>query len=390
MRSSLALLFSIGLLALSEICCAATAPCAWPLEITGNGPTNIFYPDTNATYWVMPVDTSTWQSLTATGRYTDSRFFSFTTYYNLRHPAPEVVDDIIDADIAPDLGSANPFQSRIVLRGAGRNYTVTFDGNTSGTGNHVQWATDQTTYIVYRIYVPDRGLGRKAGAPLPALTLTDMQGNSQVLQKCPAGTGASELQSLLGSITPPPPQTCPTPQPQPTSFTFTANTGGGGVFPNPVTTYVSERNLCLQTGQIIVVRGQAANFPDTYNGSSIFRPTLPGPLQVRYWSLCNNKEEFPRPVVACKADFDTPLDLQRFYTFVISTDSSQPTWVPPGVAWLPWGDPSIQNALILRDMLPEPGFTLTGPYLPTGAFCDPQTFREGGWRACFAAVTLGV
>jgi hypothetical protein len=385
MRSSLALLFSIGLLALSEICRAATAPCAWPLEITGSGPTNVFYPDTNATYWVMPVDTSAWQSLTATGRYTDSRFFSFTTYYNLSHPSPKVVDNIIDADIAPDRGSVNPFQHPFVIPGLGRDYTITFDGNSSGTGNHVQWAADQATYIVYRIYIPDRGLGRKAGARLPALTLTDMQGNSQVLQKCPAGTGASELQSLLASITPPPPQTCPTSQPQPTSFAFAPGTDGDGLFGNPVTTYASERNLCLTTGQIIVVRGRAADFPDTYHGTSIFIPTLPGALQLRYWSLCNNKEESPRPVVACKADFDTPLDLQRFYTYVISTDSSRPAWVPPGVAWLPWGDPSIQNALIFRDMLAEPGFTLTGPYLPTGAFCDPQTFRDGGWQACFAA-----
>ena len=383
MRSSLALLFSIGLLALSGICCAATAPCAWPLEVKGTGPTNVFYPDTNATYWVMPVDTSTWQSLTATGRYTESRFFSFTTYYNLGHPAPEVVDDIIDTDIAPNAGSVNPFQAPFVLPRPGRDYTVTFDGNSSGTGNHVQWATDQTTYIVYRIYVPDRGLHRRAGAPLPTLTLTDMQGNSQVLQKCPAGT--SGLQTLLASITPPPPLTCPTSQPQPTSLAFAPNTGNDGVFPNPVTTYVSARNLCLASGQIIVVRGRAPNFPDTYNGSSIFIPTLPGALQVRYWSLCNNKEEFPRPVVACKGDFDTPLDPQRSYTYVISTDSSRPAWVPPGVAWLPWGDPSIQNALLFRNMLPEPGFTLTEAYVPAGAFCDPQTFRDGGWRACFAA-----
>ena len=382
MRCSLALLFSIGLLALSQICRAATTPCAWPGEVTGSGPTNVFYPDTNATYWVMPVDTSTWQSLTATGLYTESRFFSFTTYANLQHS--EVVDNIIDADIAPGSGSANPFQSPRVLPGLGRHYTVTFDSHSSGTGNHVQWAaTGQMTYIVYRVYVPDRGLDREAGVPLPALTLTDMQGNSQALQQCPADT--SGLSGLLSSTTPPPPQTCPTPQPQPASFTFTANTGGGGLFPNPVTSYVSERNLCLTAGQIIVVRGRAPDFPDTYNGSSIFVPTLPGAVQVRYWSLCNNKEESPGPVVACKADFDTPLDLRRSYTYVLTTDSARPAWVPPGIAWLPWGDPSIQGALLFRDMLPEPGFSLTGPYVPTGAFCDPQTFSDGGWRACFAA-----
>ena len=68
--------------------------------------------------------------------------------------------------------------------------------------------------------------------------------------------------------------------------------------------------------------------------------------------MCNNKEEFPRPVTGCKADFDTVLDAQRFYTYVTSTDTARPTWLPPEVGWIPWGDPTIQNALLFRDMLP--------------------------------------
>ena len=31
--------------------------CSWPLETTGTGPSNVAYPDTDATYWTMPFDT---------------------------------------------------------------------------------------------------------------------------------------------------------------------------------------------------------------------------------------------------------------------------------------------------------------------------------------------
>ena len=389
MKAFAFLILCLGLVALADAATTSAPPCSWPMKVTGKGMSNVFFPDTDATYWVMPVDTTQWQSLTLQGKYTDSRFFSFTTYYNLQHPSPNVVDDIIDIDISPDAGSTNPFQHpQITAPGIPRAYTITFDANSSGTGNHVQWAAGQTTYVVYRIYVPDRGLKRRAGAPLPQLTLVDNDGNQQELARCPAGN--SELSSFITAVesssTAPPPMTCPASQPQSPQIAFTPNTGGGGIFGNPVTTYVAARNLCISSGQIAVLRGKAPDFPDTYNGSTIYQPALlPGPIQLRYWSMCNNKEELPRPVTGCKADFDTVLDAQRFYTYVTSTDTSRPTWLPPEIGWIPWGDPTIQNALLFRDMLPADGFTLSGPYIPIGAFCDQQTFVSGGWQACFAA-----
>jgi len=44
--------------------------CSWPLETTGTGPTNVAYPDTDATYWTMPFDAS--RSLTNFGNRTES------------------------------------------------------------------------------------------------------------------------------------------------------------------------------------------------------------------------------------------------------------------------------------------------------------------------------
>jgi hypothetical protein len=107
--------------------------------------------------------------------------------------------------------------------------------------------------------------------------------------------------------------------------------------------------------------------------------------------MCNNNEVSPFPVVGCQPDWATKLDSDGFFTYVVSPDESgvtppaQPAWLPPDATWLPWGDPSLPNVLIYRNMLPA-NFSLTGDYYPRGVFCDKQLFIGLGWRACFAAV----
>jgi hypothetical protein len=53
-------------------------------------------------------------------------------------------------------------------------------------------------------------------------------------------------------------------------------------------------------------------FPDTYDGFSVFKPAINGAIQLRYWSMCNNDQTFPLPVVACQADWATKLDRRQF------------------------------------------------------------------------------
>jgi hypothetical protein len=360
------------------------------LQVTGQGLSNIGFPDTDATYWVMPVDTSAWQSMILTGQYTQSRFFSYTTYFNTQQTSPRVVDAIIDANITSNPGSTNPFAPGTAV--APYNYTVTFNSNATGTGNHVTWASNQTTYVVYRIYVADKGLGREAGVPLPSLTLVDTSGSQHPLAQCSSAVRVTaEVKSLLtalqnGFVA----ETCPTTAPQSDAVMFTVSATGAGGFPNPVTKYYSAQNLCPQSGRVIVVRGRAPDFPNTYYGGTIYQPAFPGSIQVRYWSMCNNKEVTPGPVAACVADQATRLDDQGFYTYVISDDvgatpSTPPSWLPADATWLRWGDPLIQSALAFRDMLPEAGFSLIGDYLPTGVYCDKDLLVAQGWPACFAA-----
>lgn len=208
-------------------------------------------------------------------------------------------------------------------------------------------------------------------------------------------------------------------------FVVPQNTGG--LFANPANQYIAAGDLHFEPGRIVVVHGRAAIFPNTYEGTSIFVPANgPGAIELRYWSMCNNIEAVPYPVVQCAADYATNLDGDGSYTYVLSADESgadpptPPPWVPADATWLPWGSTSEPNILILRNMLPSAGFDQTvqgafaagctvdnqagtpvpGPdlaaagrcarkvmdaYYPVAAYCQQDLFIAQGWRGCFAA-----
>jgi hypothetical protein len=182
-------------------------------------------------------------------------------------------------------------------------------------------------------------------------------------------------------------------------------------------------SLQYEPGRIVVVRGKAAVFPDTYQGESIFVPANPpGPVQLRYWSMCNNVEAAPYPVVLCRADYATTLDAEGYYTYVLSYEASgdPPAWLASTATWLPWGAIDQPNILIFRNMLPSPDFgqavqdaeaagctvdnqsgstpsyavqrsasqcaaRIMGDYYPRSATCDQDTYVRRGWQGCFSA-----
>lgn len=106
--------------------------------------------------------------------------------------------------------------------------------------------------------------------------------------------------------------------------------------------------------------------------------------------MCNNDGVIPYPVVACQADVATNLDTNQFYTYVISADPAPPLWLPAGATWLPWGPTALPITLIFRAITPEPGFSVTGDYVPAGAVCSETQVQNGGWQGCFAAAGLPV
>lgn len=199
-------------------------------------------------------------------------------------------------------------------------------------------------------------------------------------------------------------------------FWIPANTGG--YFPNPYNKYIAGPALCFDSGKVVVVRGKAADFPDTYNFKPVWQPALPGSIQLRYWSMCNNEQIAPFPVVKCQPDHFTKLDNNGYYTYVLGKGSSPPPWLPADATWLPWGSTLVSNILIFRNMLPASSFDksvqaaihaqcavdnvpnmppsrsevvqggacaegVMQEFYPRAVFCDESVFQNGGWQACF-------
>jgi len=395
------LYFTSVVVLLSVSVSKAAAPllpvCSWPFEVTGQGLTNVATPDTNATYWVMPLDTSQWQALVVHGQYPEARFFNVSTYT----ATGALVDTMIDADIIPDPGSTNPFATP--LAPGSHMYTVTISASPGGATNALRVGGSWVAFVVYRVYVPDHGFDRTGGVGVPAVSLVAPDGRVRSLRPCPFADAESGLSHLLlvlhasgfpgaadvlqGLFTAPhplllAPGSCPPSPPAPAPITFTIASSGPGFFPNPFTTYLETAGLCLPAGQLVVVRGPAPVFPETYLGGSVFAPAFDGDIQLRYWSLCNNEHVLPSPVIACQADFATQRDAHQFYTYVLSNDPAPPAWLPRDATWLPWGAPSRPKRLIFRSLLPEDTFMVVPAYVPHGVFCSETQFQEQGWQGC--------
>ena len=375
--------------------------CAWP-GVVRPSRLNFAFPETNATYWVMPYRLSQGDRIVAEGTYPSARFTSLTSYDATGSP----IDSLADHEIAPSAGSKNPF----AVPDAGTNpaqhrYQVTLKpGTAAGSGGNTIAATTKSAgsgsgWLVLRIYVPDNDSDPTGGVPLPALS-TQHQGSSpKAISACPragspqgpTGPVASELRDLVKKYAPP------------GGFkgcgTSTAGSPGfaspnkvAGLFPNPYNKYLCTP-LDHKAGRIAVVRGRAPTFPDTTNGQSVLTKT-----QLRYWSICQNQFQLPYPVSSCAADFQTALDKNGRYTYVVSTKQDRPAnaTTTKGVTWIDWGPTDVGSLLFLRNMLPAQNFSnavqdvkkgddpakVMGAYYPTVTYCTKQAFDKGGPDAC--------
>jgi hypothetical protein len=402
--------FILSLSALLGACSGSTPiarvfpVCSWAFESNGRGITNIATPDTHASYWVMPFDTQAWKEMVIRGTYAQARFFNFDTYTD--HGL--VTGTIVDKDIVPDPGSTNPFATPTV--GGSQNYTVSVSASEPAAPNRLHITGSRVAFVVYRLYLPDQGRDPTEGVGLPAVNVVAPNGAVRQLQPCPftdAETRLPELISLLAASgfldaashlqeiltlarqSPSPDFLCNPNQPGPVEVPFPPATLGANFFPNPQTTYLETPGFCFQPGKILVIRGKAPVFPDTYTGGSVFQPAFDGQIQLRYWSMCNNVRVIPYPVVGCQADFETRRDQNQFYTYVVSNDPGPPPWLPAGATWIPWGPTTLPQNLIFRSVLPS-NFEPTGDFVPRGVFCDQAAFINGGAAACFAAAGVAL
>ena len=264
--------------------------CGWPFESNGRGITNVATPDTNATYWVMPFDTGSWAAMVIQGRYPKARFFNFDTYTS----NGAAVDTIIDSNITPDPGSTNPFAA--LSASLPQNYSVVISHGPTGSANSLRVGGSRLAFVVFRVYLPDMGIDKTGGFGLPLVSLIAPNGSVRRLQPCPfadaetsatsliaqlAQNGFIEAANFLAQILLATNQTssvtCNPAQPGPASVSFAPATLGTNFFTNPQTTYLETPGFCFHQDKVLVVRGKALVFPNTYlHGRCPSRPSIQG------------------------------------------------------------------------------------------------------------------
>jgi hypothetical protein len=372
--------------------------CSWPVEFAGEGLLNVATPDTETTYWFMPLDTRLFKSVTFQGTYPNARAFNFTSYTD----TGVFINTLADEQIKPDAGSTNPFMTPDAS--GSHSYTVTISANGSGP-NKLDAGGSRLVFILYRVIVPNQGLDKTGGTGLPAVTLAARVGGSLRLRPCPFANaqaalgntipiliasgfsqGASFLQAIVAAANQKNAMqgACGASRASASAAVPFGPAPGLEFYPNPPTTYLQTSNLCFQPGRILVLRGKALDYPNTYLGGSIFQPAFDGQVEARYWSMCNNDGVFPYPVLGCQADYQTRLDQSQFYTYVVSADPGPPSWLPANATWLPWGPPEIPITVIFRAILAD-NAPVPAEFAPKGALCDEALFVAQGWQGCFAA-----
>jgi hypothetical protein len=391
----------LGLIVPAAHAAAPVLPaCAWPLVTNGENFLNVATPDTNRTYWVMPIDLQRWQSVIFRGIYPHARAFNLTSYT----ATGDLIGTISDAQIRPDAGSVNPFTAP--SPNTPQTYTITANG-IGGGGNSLAVGGGGLVFVIYRVIAPNQGLDRAGGVSLPSVTVRGV-GGTQQLQPCPfmqaelslgamipilAASGYTEAANFLSTILTAANQRstlgspCTPRQPAGSNVVPFGPAPAANFFADPPTVYLQTPNYCLQPQRIMVIRGRGLVYPNTYFGGSVFDPAFDGSVQVRYWSMCNNDGVIPYPVIACQADFETKLDQGQSYTYVISEDPAPPSWLPKYATWLPWGPPNVPITVIFR-VIPSDNTPIPAGYEPQGVICDQSLFEASGVEGCFTAAGL--
>lgn len=376
--------------AAAQVSGSVSAPCPWQFQIGGDQ-VNLTYPDAGARYWggTLPLLPGTY--IEFRGEFPRSRYFSLATY----DPKSAAIDGLADAAINPDPGSTNPFRpgadrttSRRAFTARLVNERVPASGrapntlyNESADGSRSARAFNGAG-LGLRIYEPDAGTGDTGGVRLPQATLVladgtrvALGGRCQTLKLPDVGTqpllaGAGEGIPAWG-----PGLLAPaevqwrryTNAPNVlaglvldndlTADTYTAlretleeRVPSGGFFENPDNKYVTALTS-REHGQVLVLEGRLPTTPSTRYGDERM-----GTGQLRYWSLCTFSQA--SSLYDCVTDEDVPVGGDRRFTIALSTAAARPANARPacGVAWLPLG-PHPQTMLMLRNMLPAPGFT---------------------------------
>nr|EMP12229.2 hypothetical protein ISGA_3734 [Gordonia sp. NB41Y] len=365
--------------------------CAWQFMSNAND-LNVAFPDSNATYWVMPYALGPGDSISLSGQFPQARYFSLNTYGT----DFDTIDTLRDNQITPDRGSSNPF-AEVSPAQAGRSWhAAVVPGPADASRNQISGLPTSGTqrvpvgFLIVRVYVPDDPNSPNGGVALPTMTM-HLGGATIPLRPCASPLSLSgdsaPMKALFDRLV-------TTGGGSATEAVFTNPTTTGGLFPNGDNKYLAAP-VTYRPGRVVVVRGKAPSFPDTTAGTS---PAAARDL--RYWSMCQNDRVSPYPVVTCAADHQTALDADGYYTYVIAAPQDLAAPIDASQTLIGWGSTAVADkVLIMRNMLPSAGFyprsvqasqadhsdpaTSMGAYYPRGTYCQVDVLRSQGWQGCY-------
>lgn len=365
---------------------AQARSCGWTVQISGDQ-VNALYPDQAARYWVaLSVPIPPGGHVEVKGDFPHARYTSLNTYDG----QTRAIDALHDADYRPDRGATNPFLPGADRTAKRRGYTVDVvdakvpaqrRANTLYTtsADGMKTAGGPRVNLALRIYEPDRGTGALGGEALPTLTVVTAQGQRLTLPDCGSpnrpDTGDQAAEASAGG--PRPVRSGAFGRTAPVWHKYdnletslvdgaTDNDVAGAVEPG-LTGVTQDRlpsggfgenvdnkyiytSLGADQGAVFVLRGRLPRTPRTLDGQRRM-----GTGQLRYWSLCT--ENAASQFYGCLTDDAVPVDRAGDFTIMVSTAGHRPSnaTLACGIAWLPAG-PVPQTVLLLRNMLPDPGF----------------------------------
>lgn len=400
---------------------AAQRSCGWLARISGDQ-LNVAFPDAAAKYWIARIALPPGGHATLSGEFPHARYISFIDYT----AATQAIDGIADYQIAPDAGSSNPFLTGADRTATRRSYSVDVvagsppakrAANTLYAANVDGSKTSEpgSVLVIYRVYEPDRGRDIAGGVGLPAISVVSSGGQRTTLPDCPDDSLPDlGLRPQLAAAGMPGGSTLPNTglgsrrSPPWVRYTNAANGLAGGVLNNDVTGdsayppasqvtntlpsggfYENVHNAYMTSnysagfGAVLAFRGRAALTPPTLGGEATM-----GAGQLRYWSFCTNN--VLTMYYDCANDDAVAVDASDRYTIAISNAANRPANATTacGVTWLPAG-PLPQATVILRNMLPAPGFAeaiqnarqgserkTLGSYYPVGTYYSQRSDFE--------------
>jgi len=310
------------------------------------------FPDVNATYWTFAFEAGESTENLAfriTGKFPRARYAGFNCYDFVQ---ASVIAHIRDDMIEPDGGSTNPFLPGSDRETEKRSFTLWFvpEGSSrAGSPNTVviPAGTEKTT-IMYRIYLPDEGMGLEGGVDLPVIETFDDETGEPA--PCPESSGIDAgmflelmLRVVTGGVVV---DACNAMAADPKISFY--HVEGSGYMPNEDNRYLITGFGYIPDTPVAVLSFRPPSFPDR-NGTWIT-----GSEDVRYWSL-NMGGNIWTGTSGGLCDTEMLPDAEGNITVVIGPSVMGPLVESRGYNFIPWGI-HVNRSMIYRQMCPAEDF----------------------------------